>query len=108
RAALSSFFNWAIGEGLCYYNPVEKTNKAPEVARDRELSKSELRRLWNAVEGDGFTQDERDVIRLMILTLQRESQIGDLKVSEIDLRDKRLTYPRGRVKNKLSGKHVVP
>jgi hypothetical protein len=36
----------------------------------------------------------------MILTLQREAQIGDLKVSEIDLTDKRLTSQRGRVKNK--------
>jgi integrase len=108
RAALSAFFNWAIGEGLCEFNPVEKTNKAPEISRDRELSKSELRRLWNAVDGDGFSQDERDVMRLMILTLQREAQIGDLRVSEIDMSHKLLTYQRGRVKNKQGGKHIIP
>jgi site-specific recombinase XerD len=45
RAALSAFYRWAIGEGLCEFNPVEKTNKAPEIARDRELSTDELRRL---------------------------------------------------------------
>jgi integrase len=87
---------------------VEKTNKAPEVARDRELSPAELRRLWLAVDADEFSQDERDVLRLMILTLQREAQIADLKVSETDLAEKRLVYGRARVKNKQVGKHIVP
>ena len=37
RAALSSFFSWAMGEGLCDANPVVGTNKpqATEEARDR-------------------------------------------------------------------------
>jgi hypothetical protein len=30
RGGLSSFFNWAIGEGICKYNPVDKTNKSEE------------------------------------------------------------------------------
>jgi len=108
RAALSKFFNWAIGEGLCKYNPVDKTNKAPEVQRDRELSNNELQRLWNALANDVFSDDERDVVKLMILTLQRESQIGDMKVSEINLDEKRIEFPRGRVKNKKGGKHIIP
>lgn len=108
RSALSKFFNWAIGEGLCKHNPVDKTNKAPEVQRDRELSQSELRRLWKALAGDDFTDDERDVVKLMILTLQRESQIGDLKAAEINFVEKRVEFPKRRVKNKKGGKHIVP
>lgn len=108
RSALSKFFNWAIGEGLCKQNPVDKTNKAPEVQRDRELSQSELRRLWKALASDNFSDDERDVLKLMILTLQRESQIGDLKSSEINLAERRVEFPKQRVKNKKGGKHIVP
>jgi Arm domain-containing DNA-binding protein/integrase-like protein len=106
RAALSKFFNWAIGAGLCKHNPVDKTNKAPEVQRDRELSQSELRRVWNALGSDVFSDDERDVFKLMVLTLQRESQIGAMKVSEINFDEKRLEFPKKRVKNKKGGKHA--
>jgi integrase len=108
RAALSKFFNWAIGEGLCLHNPVDKTNKAPENRRDRELSDSELGSVWSALASDVFSDDERDLVKLMILTLQREGQIGDMRVDEINIDNKRVEFPRGRVKNKKGGKHVIP
>lgn len=106
RAALSKFFNWAIGEGLCRHNPVDKTNKAKERRRDRELSVSEIRQVWKAAAE--LTDDERNVFQLLVLTLQRENQIGGLKASEINLEEKRLEFPRARVKNKGAGKHIVP
>jgi integrase len=108
RSALSKFFNWAIGQGFCRHNPVDKTNKNKENQRDRELSPSELRRVWNALASDLFSDDERDVVKLMILTLQRESQIGGMKVAEVNLDDKRVEFPKKRVKNKKGGKHVIP
>jgi integrase len=108
RSALSKFFNWAIGEGFCRHNPVDKTNKAKEIARDRALSNVELTAVWHALDSEDFSQDERDVFRLMILTLQRESQIGDLKVAEINFEEKRIEFPRKSVKNKKGGRHVVP
>jgi integrase len=106
RAALSKFFNWAIGEGLCQHNPVDKTNKNKENERDRELSVNEIRKVWKAA--SGFSADERNVFQLMMLTLQRESQIGSLKVAEINFKEKRLEFARVRVKNKKAGKHIVP
>lgn len=106
RSALSKFFNWAIGEGFCRHNPVDKTNKAKENPRDRALSNSELKRVWNA--SDDLADEERNVFRLMVLTLQRESQIGRLRVAEINFKDRRLEFNRDRVKNKQAGKHVIP
>jgi integrase len=44
----------------------------------------------------------------MILTLQRESQVGDMKVAEINFDEKRVEFPKKRVKNKRGGKHIVP
>jgi integrase len=107
-AHLSAFFNWAIGEGLCEVNPAEKTNKAPETSRDRALSDAELQKLWRCLGADQFSDDERDLIKLMILTLQRENQIGDLKVGEISEDGDRLTWMRARAKNKGFTKHVIP
>ncbi|MBP2434770.1 integrase [Bradyrhizobium japonicum] len=106
RSALSAFFNWAIGEGMCENNPAEKTNKAPEISRDRELSPAELRKLWLSLDGDQFSQDERDVVRLLMLTMQRADQIGNLRVAEIA--NDRVTWTRARAKNKSLARHVVP
>lgn len=108
RSALSKFFNWAIGEGFCKHNPVDKTNKNKENQRDRDLSPGELRSLWNALASDVFSDDERDLVRLIILTLQRESQIGDMRVVEFNSNDRRLEFPKRRVKNKGGGKHIIP
>jgi integrase len=108
RSALSKFFNWAIGEGFCQHNPVDKTNKAKETVRDRALGNGELKAVWHVMDSDDFSQDERDVVRLMILTLQREKQIGDLKFEEINLGEKRIEFSRKSVKNKKGGRHVIP
>jgi integrase len=62
--------------------------------------------VWNAVAD--LSDDERNVFQLMVLTLQRESQIGSLKISEINFDEKRLEFPRKRVKNKKGGKHIIP
>jgi integrase len=106
RSALSKFFNWAIGEGFCKHNPVDNTNKNKENQRDRALSNNELASVWHSV--DGFAEDERDLVRLMILTLQRENQIGDLKLTEINFDQRRFEFPKARVKNKGGGKHIIP
>lgn len=80
RAALSSLFTWAIGEGLAHANPVIGTNRpAEEVARDRVLSDDELGAVWKHA-GEG---DYGAIIRLLILTGARRDEIGGLGWSEI-------------------------
>src|SRR5262249_43362561 len=81
RAALSAFFNWLVREGLLDTNCVTGTGKAVEGApRSRVLSDAELRALWA-----GLAQDQwGDVVRLLVLTGQRRSEIADLRWSEVD------------------------
>ena len=76
RNALSAFFVWAMGEGLCESNPVIGTNR-PETngARSRVLSDAELARVWNACD-DG--SEHSAVVKLLILTGCRRAEIGDL------------------------------
>jgi integrase len=103
RSALSSFFAWAIAEGLVDVNPVSGTAKANEAAsRERVLSADELRQLWLGLGNDPFS----DVVRLLLLTGQRRDEIGELSWSEIDLVRKQITLPPSRTKN--GREHTLP
>ncbi|RYC31399.1 DUF4102 domain-containing protein [Lichenibacterium minor] len=95
RAALSSYFTWAIGEGLANANPTAGTNKpGAEVARDRVLSADELRLAWQCA-GDG---DFGAIVRLLILTAARRDEIAALSWSEIS--GSTLAIPGARTKSK--------
>jgi integrase len=96
RASLSAFFSWAIREGLAEANPVIATNKAvANGARDRVLSDSELRSIWNAL----GTTSYGDIVRLLALTGQRRDEIGSLRWSEVDLDKAVIALPAERTKN---------
>ncbi len=100
RTSLSSFFSWCVREGLIDANPVNDTNVQPETSRDRVLSESELRLIWNGLLGD----DYGDIVRLLMLTGQRLDEIGSLRWSEI--LDEQIILPPARTKNKRL--HVIP
>src|SRR5262249_15132489 len=103
RSVLSAFWTWAIAEGLTETNPVQGTAKADEGAsRDRVLTPEELRKLWRGLGEDKFS----GVVRLLLLTAQRRTEIGKLAWSEIDVARKLIILPADRVKN--SRKHEVP
>jgi integrase len=102
RASLSSFWTWAIAEGLAEANPVAGTVKAPERSRDRVLSDAELALIWKNLP----TGDFGDIIRLLLLTGQRREEIGGLQWSEVDLAGGVINLPAARVKNNRP--HQVP
>lgn len=103
RAALSAFFRWAIGEGLCDQNPVTGTNRQEENGpRERALSDAELAKVWLAAPDNDYGR----IVQLLILTGCRRDEIGSLKQSEIDLEARTLTLSLDRTKN--SQQHVVP
>jgi integrase len=97
RAALSTLFAWAIGEGLCEQNPVSGTNENKEVPRDRVLSDAELAAIWLAA---GDTPYGR-IVKLLMLTGQRRAEIGGLNWSEIetDQAGSKIVIPSKRTKN---------
>ena len=67
-------------EGLALSNPVANTNKRDEQPRDRVLSNDEIRRIWNAAGDDAYGT----IVKLLILTGQRRSEIAELRWSEVD------------------------
>jgi integrase len=103
RAALSSFFTWAMGEGLADINPVIGTNKAKEGgSRDHVLRDTELAAIWKACREDDYGR----IVRLLILTGQRREEVGAMHWDEINLARAVWTIPRERTKNSLP--HNVP
>ncbi|MGB6731094.1 MAG: tyrosine-type recombinase/integrase [Xanthobacteraceae bacterium] len=103
RTALSAFFTWAIGEGLCEANPVIGTNKAAQLqSRERVLSDHELKRIWHVLPDNDYGR----ITRLLILTGQRREEIGGLRWSEIDMATRVITLPGERTKNHRP--HDVP
>ena len=102
RSTLSSFWSWAISEGLSELNPVTGTAKAVESSRDRVLTPAELRKLWRGLGNDRFS----DIVRLLALTGQRRDEIGALRWAEVDLDRKLITLAPERTKN--SRRHEVP
>jgi integrase len=96
RSSLSSFFSWAIQEGLTETNPVQGTGRADAGAsRDRVLTTDELRKLWRSLGDDRFS----NIIRLLLLTGCRRTEIGKLQWSEVDLTARVIVLPAHRVKN---------
>ena len=123
RANLSAFCTWAAKEGYLDVNPVSFTNVATENgARERLLTDAELVKIWNALDGECISrraaagrlranwQASRShfgvIIKLLILTGLRRTEIGYLSWSEIDLDANLITLPGSRTKNGKS--HLVP
>ena len=103
RASLSRFFNWAMGEGLADSNTAQLTNKLDEGgARDRVLSEKEIKSIWAALPANDFG----DILRLLLLTGQREREIADLRWDEIDFERGVIELPGERTKNHR--RHIVP
>ena len=102
RTNLSSFFSWLLSQGvdLPAGNPVAHSRVRPEQKRDRVLSDNEIRQIWNAAGESNYGS----ILRLLMLTGQRESEIGGLRYDEIA--DDQIHLPGERTKNKRA--HIVP
>jgi integrase len=106
RASLSTFFNWAVREGLLNANPVTGTARADERgARERVLTQEELAGLWSVLPAEGNGQFA-DIVRLLLLTGQRREEIGSLRWSEVDPDRGLIILPSERTKNRRQ--HEVP
>jgi integrase len=103
RTALSAFFAWAIDRGYLDLSPVQHIQRrAQGTGRERVLSEAELVAVWKTCGEDDYGR----IVRLLILTGQRKTEIGDLSWSEIDVEHRQLDLPPERTKNGRA--HIVP
>jgi integrase len=98
RAVLSSFFTWALKEGIAgESNPVEHTNDPSpgENPRDRVLKPEEIRAIWQTLPDTDYGK----IIRLMFYTACRRQEIGSLEWSEANFERAMLIIPGNKTKN---------
>lgn len=100
RSSLSIFFSWAMQRGHVDANPVVGTEKHSEQSRARVLTPAELRLIWNAAGDD----DYGCIVRLLLLTGQRATEIGSLSRAEIA--ETLIVLPPERTKNHRP--HTIP
>lgn len=96
HAVIRKLFYWAVDREIIDVSPCIRVPKpAIPAERDRVLSDGELRAVWLAC--DAMQWPFGPAIRLMILTGQRENEVGGMRWAE--LRDSTWTIPGERTKN---------
>lgn len=106
RKALTSLFNWAADRGHIHASPLAGMRR-PELAytaRERVLSMDELSRIWAAAGEAAYPFGH--MVRLLILTGQRRSEIAEMERGWIDADRRAVEIPGTRYKTKRA--HVFP
>jgi integrase len=104
-AWLRALSNWAIGRGLVGASPCAGIKApAPAKSRDRCLDDSELVGLWEA--SGRLDAPYVALIRLLVLTGQRRSEVAAMEWSEVDFDRWLWTLPASRAKNGVE--HQIP
>ena len=83
-ATVRKFFNWCVGRGILEASPcvlIEPPGK--ETKRDRELTDDEIRALWPAY--DSLGNPFGAVMKMLLLTGQRRTEVGTMQWSDVDL-----------------------
>jgi integrase len=97
-AWMRKMFSWAASRDIVTLCPCLGVNSpAPETARDRVLSDSELTMIWEAT--DKMGQPFGPLIKLLILTAQRRDEFAAIRWSQLDLKRRKWAIRRERVKN---------
>jgi integrase len=108
-AAARLVFGWAFRRELIPADPCaridpEKDLHGSPAARDRVLTDDELRGVWAAADATPYPYGP--LLKLLILTGARLSEIAKASTGEIDDEAATLTVPTDRMKMKIA--HVIP
>jgi integrase len=99
----SACFAWAVKREDVKANPFANVDVPAAVERDRVLTNAELREVWQATAAPGSLNS---IVRLLMLTGQRLSEVAELPWSELSGDLSTWTLPPGRAKNGVA--HTIP
>ena len=100
---IKAMFNWLIEREVLTISPAAKVRPTPEAKRQRVLDLSELKAVWQAAENLGHPISS--IIKLLVLTGCRRSEIAELPWHEIDEGNTLIDAPERTKNNKP---HQVP
>lgn len=97
-SALRPFFKWCVERDLIAVSPMESlTAPRPLASRDRVLSDTEIKALWNGTAE--MPELWGSYYRVLLLTAQRREEVASMQWSEVDLEQGVWTIPKERTKN---------
>lgn len=100
RAILHRMFAWAVAKGLVESSPVFGTeHPSNERVRERALSAMEIATLWQGISESSMEDRIKRATKLLLVTLQRRSEVVGMHESELDRRAALWTIPASRTKN---------
>ncbi len=108
-ALIRRVFTWASAPDRAlvpqHHNPCRGMERpAPESQRERVLDAEELRRVWQALDGEDTLNAA--LFKLFLFTAQRGGELRTMRWKDVDLDAAWWTIPVARSKNKLA--HRVP
>jgi integrase len=104
-AAIRKMFGWAVSKDIVKTSPCEGVARPfEETSRDRALTDDELRLVWRGADAVGRPFGE--LIKLLILTLQRRDEVAEMQRPELRLQEQSWVIPKQRSKN--GQEHEVP
>ncbi len=107
RAYARACFGWAHARGMLPLNPFAAVPKpAQERSRDRVLSDAEMARIWQASARLGSPWQA--IVRLLILTGQRRSEVAGMTWSEVALDGPALLWSMPGARTKNGHAHDIP
>jgi integrase len=104
-AQLRKMCRWAVSRGIIEHSPCDGVDPpSAEKSRERVLDTDEMRFVWRAADDLGFPFGP--IVKLLVLTGQRRSEVGGMAWRELDLEKGIWTIPAERSKNKRQ--HALP
>jgi integrase len=100
---LQSMFTFAISRSILEANPcsdIAVLNE--EVPSERIFKADEIRKIWFGLEKAKMSEAMRSVLKILLLTGQRNGEVAGAKWGEFNFREKWWTIPGARTKNKKS------
>ena len=99
RKVLRRLFSWAIEESVLTDDPTEGVTKRVKERQDRErvLTPAEIKLFWSGCDRLGWPFGP--LCQLLLLTAQREGEVGGARWSEFDLPGRVWNIPGARTKN---------
>ncbi len=106
-AVIRRMFNFAVDRGVIEQCPCSRM-RAPhkEKPRERALQREEIKAFWDAIAAAPIEHNLRQVIRLLLVTGQRKSEIVGLQKREIDGATKIWTLPS--IRQKKDKERLIP
>jgi integrase len=97
-ALLKKLFGWCVDRGYIEASPASAVRPpGREVSRDRVLSDTEIRLVWEGSEKVGWPFG--DLFRLLLLTAQRLGEVSAMRWGDVDLGKATWTVPAEIAKN---------